>query len=80
VWDDRNNEERREGGKEGGKEGGREGGREGRGHPQEFVEVLVHLQDGRLVATPVAVVGCGEYRHNVHVVRPVVALRAGARE
>ena len=35
---------------------------------------FVHFHDGCLVAASVAVVGCGENRHYVTLVRPVVAV------
>lgn len=42
---------------------------------ERLVQVLVHLHDGRLVTTAVAVVGRAEDRDHVHQVRPVISLK-----
>lgn len=34
---------------------------------------IIHLHNGRLVATAVAIVGSGKHRHNLAVVLPLVA-------
>lgn len=47
---------------------------------QRVLQGVIELHDGRLITTPVTVVGCAENRYHIAIMAPVVALEDKKRQ